>query len=130
MSANVAPRFVDVPRVWIGQVTVANGNRDGVTGTYVTLLTAGANGSLVELIRGVATVTTTAGMWRIFIYDGVNSRLYCEIAVSAITGTGTVAEFSAEYTPSRPLVLPATYQLRASTQNAEAANIVISGGDF
>ena len=129
MSANTTPRFTDGGRVWPGQVTTANANLDG-TGAVVTVVTAGANGSLIELIRLKATVTTTGGMVRVFIHDGTNFRLYHEIPVTAATPSATVAAYAAEYLPTTPLVLPTGYTLRFSTANSEAINVVCSGGDY
>lgn len=129
MSANTTPRFTDGGKVWPGQVTTANANLDG-TGAVVTVVTAGANGSLVELIRLKAAVTTTAGMVRVFVHDGANFRLYHEIPVTAATPSGTVQSFSAEYQPTTPLVLQSGYTLRFSTANSEDINVVCSGGDY
>jgi hypothetical protein len=128
-SSNSVPKFVDGRRVWVGQVSAANPNRDG-TGTIVTILTAGNVGSLIELVRVEAIVTTTAGFVRLFIHDGSNYRLYKEIPVTAATPSGTVAAFSAEYIPTQPLALQSGYSLRASTENAEAMNVIVTGGDY
>jgi len=129
MSANSVPRFVEGRRVWLGQVTTANANYDG-TGAVVTVVTAGTAGSLLEMIRLEATVTTTAGFVRLFIHDGSTYRFYKEIAVTAATPSGTVAAFSAEYIPTQPLVLQSGYSLRASTANSEAINVIVTGGDY
>ena len=129
MSANTSPRFTDGGKAWLGQVSVANTALDG-TGTIVTIATAGANGSLLQLIRIKAIVTTTVGMIRLFINDGTNTRLYKEIKVTAATPSVTVESFEAEYQPSEPLVLQTGWSLRASTHNAETFNILITGGDY
>ena len=129
MSANTSPRFTDGGRVWLGQVTTANPNYDG-TGAVVTIATAGANGSLVQLVRVMATMTTTVGMIRLFIHDGSTFRLYAEIPVTAAVPSGSVQAFSAELSPTEPLVLQFGYSLRASTANTETLNIIASGGDY
>lgn len=129
MSANVAPRFVDPGKSWQGQVTTANANLDG-TGAVVTIVTAGSNGSLIELVRVKAVVTTTSGMIRLFLHDGSTYRLYKEISVSAVTPSGTVQSFEAEYEPTTPLVLQSGWSLRASTANSEAMNVLCFGGDY
>lgn len=129
MAANSVPKFTDGGRVWVGQVSVANTNLDG-TGTIVTIVTAGAEGSLIQLIVVKAAGTTTAGQIRLFINDGVNTRLYKEISVTAATPSALVQAFSAEYTPTEPLVLQSGYSLRASTLNAETFNIIATGGDY
>lgn len=129
-AINAVPRMV-LPENCIGQgqVSVANAGRDG-TGTLVDIVTAGTKGTLIELIRVVAIVTTTAGMIRLFLFDGVNNRLYAEVLVTAIVPSATVAAFSAELIPTKPLVLPTGWKLKASTEKAEAMNVIATGGDY
>lgn len=129
MSANTSPRFTDGGKSWVGQVSVANSALDG-TGTVATIATAGANGSLIQLVRVQAIVTTTVGMVRLFLNDGTNTRLYKEIAVTAVTPSVSAKAFEAEFEPSEPLVLQTGWSLRASTHNAETFNIHVSGGDY
>jgi len=142
MASNAVPKFTDGGRVWVNQVTTANANRDG-TGTIAVVATAGPAGSLIELVRVQAVGTTTAGMIRLYINDGTNTRLLKEIAVTAATPSATVQAFSAEFIPTEPLVLPTfatpaltgaytftNYSLRASTENTETFNIIASGGDY
>lgn len=126
---NSVPRFVVTGIVGIASISTANTNRDG-TGTIGTVVTAAAQGTLIELIRVIATGTTTAGMVRLYIHDGSNARLYTEIPVTAITPSGTVEAFESEYTPTKPLVLPTGYSLRASTHNAETFLVEATGGDY
>jgi len=127
------PNFVATPRNAIAQVSAANTARDG-TGTVVTVFTAGASGSRIDRITIEAVATTTAGMIRLFVNDGSNSRLWREVSVSAITPSGTVATFTTEINSSNSalplLILPNGYSLRASTHNAETFNIIAEGGDF
>jgi hypothetical protein len=112
-----------------GQVSTANTNRDG-TGTIATIITGATNGTRVDDIYIVATGTTTAGVIRLFINDGTNSRLWQEILVSAITPSTTVAVWS--YTLlNQALILENGWSLRASTNNAETFNIIVTrAGDF
>lgn len=130
MAANSAPKLV-LPVNSIGHVVIstANAARDG-TGTIGTVLTAGAEGTLVELVRIIATGTTTAGMIRLFLHDGTNARLYAEVPVTAIVPSGTVQAFSAEYVPTKPLVLPTGWSLRASTHQAEEFCVTATGGNY
>lgn len=124
-----APSFAATPRQGIGQVTAANTNRDG-TGTLVDILVAGASGSRIEQIVVQAVVTTTAGVVRLFLNDGTNTRLYKELLVTAITPSATVEAFRTTFSPSFGLVLPTGWTLKASTHNAEAFNVFAVGGDF
>ena len=127
-------QYAATPKCGIGQVSVANTNRDG-TGTIATVFSAGANGSRIDAINLKAVGTTTAGMLRLFIHDGANARLLTEVPVVAITPSGTLPAWEAQLnvntmTQVLPLVLPTGYSLRASTHNAETFNVIALGGDF
>lgn len=128
------PNFADIPLVGLGQISAANTNRDG-TGTIVTIATAGASGSRIEEIVVQAAVTTTAGMVRLFLNDGTNTRLWREVPVTAATPSGTVAAFRAmvrnDDRPDLPLLLlPTGWSLSAATNNAETFNVFAFGGSF
>lgn len=121
------PQYVGTPKSPTVALSTANANRDGVTGAYGTLMTAGASGSRIDGINIAATGTTTAGMIRLFL----GSSLIKEVSVSAITPSGTLAAFSYPVTFDPPLVLQAGAVLKASTHNAEGfALAVTNGGDF
>ena len=112
-----------------GQVSVANTNRDG-TGTIATIFTAGSSGSRIDDIYVVAVGTTTANVVRLFVHDGTNARLWREILVPAITPSTTVSVFNAALL-SQGLILASGWSLRASTNNAETYNILVTrAGDF
>ena len=122
-------QYASTPRGAFAQVSTANTNRDG-TGTLATVFTAGSNGSRVDDIWIVGTGTTTAGVVRLFLNDGTNSRLWREIIVTAITPSTTVQVFSAAFY-EQALILPNGWSLRASTQIAETFNVIVSrAGDF
>lgn len=121
------PQYVGTPKSPTVAISTANTNRDGVTGTYGTLLTAGGNGSRVDCINITATGTTTAGMIRLF----VGSALIKEIPVVPITAAATLPTWSADVEFENGLVLQASAVLKASTNNAEAFNVTVTnGGDF
>jgi hypothetical protein len=130
-AANSVPRFIASPVVGAAALSVANTNRDG-TGTLANVATGEVSGTVIDLIRAIATGTTTAGMIRLFLFDpntGLN-KLYDEIAVSAITPSATVKAFQAELIPSTPLILPEGFILKASTHQAEGFNVFAIGGDY
>lgn len=127
-----SPIFTNTPRLAVGQVSAANTNRDG-TGTIVTLLAGAASGTRINKITIKATVTTTAGMIRFYLDDSTNIRLYREIAVTAITVSASVAGFEYEilFDDSDALILPSTsWELQASTHNAETFNITVEAADY
>lgn len=123
----VAPVFFTTPFLIAGQVSTANTARDG-TGTLVDLKTGAAGGSRVDEVRVKASVTTTAGMIRLFINDGSNTRLFDEVPVAAATVSGTV-EANETIVIYDNFILPENHVLRAATHNAEAINVFVHGAD-
>jgi hypothetical protein len=106
----------------IAQVSAANTNRDG-TGTLVDVVTpVSTYGAYMTDVLIVATGTTTAGVVRLFLFDGTNNRLHTEQLVTAITPSASVAVFSATVTLN--FRIPNTWKLKASTHNAETFNVI------
>lgn len=128
-ATNQTPRFIADGKVWAAEISAANANRDG-TGTVVTVVTAAAQGSRIDLVRVVAEVTTTAGMVRLFLHDGSTFFLVKEIEVDAITASATVPAFEGEWAPTEPIILPTGWTLQAATEQAEAMNVLAFGGDY
>jgi len=111
------------------QISTANTNRNG-TGTIVSVMTGATNGTRIDDIYIVATGATTAGVVRLFINDGTNSRLLSENLVTAITPSTSVAVFSVALL-NQAIILANGYSLRASTQIGETFNIIVTrAGDF
>jgi hypothetical protein len=124
MASN--PQYVGTPKSPSVTISTANANRDG-SGTLVTLVTAGANGSRVDAVRIAATGTTTAGMIRFF----VGSSLILEIPVLPITPSATVPAWAADVIFEHGLVLGSGETLNVATNNSETFRVtVINGGDF
>jgi hypothetical protein len=123
-----SPAYTATPRTERATISAANTNRDG-TGTIVNLFTAGTNGSRVERITITATETTTAGIIRLYLYDGTNTDLWKEIAVTSITPSGTVLAFTAQLT-SLAYILDSGKSIKVSTHNAETFKVIAEGGDF
>lgn len=121
------PNYAATPSIQTAVISTANTNRDG-TGTIGTVFTAGTNGSRVEDITIKSTGTTTAGMIRLFIHDGSNTRLWREIQVPAVTPSGTIPAWEIRFPIF--LFLQSGLSLRASTNNAETFNIIANGGNF
>lgn len=122
--------YASTPKNGTTQISTANTNRDG-TGTLGTVYTAGASGSRIDRLTIQAASTTTAGMIRLFISDGTNTRLIREIPVLAITPASTTPAWGMDYVFEGGLILQATWTLKAGTNNAEAFNLVPTvAGDF
>ena len=126
------PNFVATPKMYRGRATAANTNRDG-TGTIVDIVGTAAGARKIERIEITAEVTTTAGLVRLFLFNGTDYRLWREVAVPAITVSGTVAAFNFSIDLSsagQAMVLESTHKLGFAPHNAEAFNAHAFGGEF
>lgn len=122
------PAFAVTPRIAAVNVATANANRDG-TGTVATLITGAATGTRIAEIVCQARVTTTAGMVRIFLYDGTY-RFFDEVAIAAATVSASVKGTRVSTLYSN-LVLPnASWSVVVSTHNAESIDVVALGADL
>lgn len=141
---SVQPQYAAAPISPVVNFTTANTNRDG-TGTIAVLATGRLPGTRIERVLLKAAATTTAGMLRIFkrdsgiarnadgsiaSYTAPTWRLIREIAVSAVTPSGTVASWEGEYAPTNGLTLADGDQLGIATNNAEAFNAQVLGGNL
>ncbi len=122
-----SPQYIGTPKSPTVSISTANTYRDGSTGTYGTLMTAGASGSRIDRIRVCAATTTTAGMVRLFVG---NSLVY-ELPVQAVTPSGTVPGWAADIVFENGLILAAGVVVTCNTNNAETFKLTaISAGDF
>lgn len=129
MAANTNPIFVLSPGIDMAQVSTANTNRDG-TGTIVDITTGSVEGTRINRIDVVAVGTVTAGMVRLYISDGSNTRLWKEVPITATTPSGSDETFKSSVVPTFPLILPLNYKLRASTHIAETFNVIVHKGNY
>lgn len=112
-----------------GMVTIstANSNLDG-TGTLGTVITAASLSTLVKTVTIKAQGNTTAGMVRLFVYNGTITKIIAEVYIPAVTISSTDIAF--EQTIMINYVLKTGYLLKASTQNAETFNIIAEGLNY
>jgi hypothetical protein len=125
------PTFTSTARVDFVNVASANTARDG-SGTITTLVTGVTAGTKVFEIDAQATVTTTAGMIRIFITSdsGTTWRLFDEISIAAATPSASV-KATRNLTSYNNLILPSSsYRLGVTTNNAESINVIALSGDL
>jgi hypothetical protein len=124
------PVFAVTPRIGFTQVGTANANRDGTTGTYADLIVGASTGTRIAEIVVQATVTTTAGMVRLFITDGSTTRMFDEVSVAAATVSASVKGTRVSTTYNN-LVLPSNnWKITVSSNNAEAINVFALGADL
>lgn len=124
MATNTQPIFGGTPISPTGTVSVANANRDGTTGTYATVYTAGADGAIITSVIIKATVTTTAGLVRLF----VNNELIWEEPITALTVSAT--QFGFEANVGRLIILAPNAVLTANTEKAETFKITAQGFSY
>ena len=139
MSAQ--PQYGALPVVGVVNFATANTNRDG-TGTIAQLVVGRNPGTRIQSVKVKATVTTTAGMVRIFhklsgltfnadgtvaSFGAPTWRLIEELPISAVTVSGTVESAEAEWTPTDGFDLGPFEQLGVSTHNAETLNAIARG---
>lgn len=128
-----AAAFFATPHNGYAALSVANTAHDGTGANIVDVITGATNGTKIERVIVQATgASTTAGMVRLWVSDGVTTYCEEEIAVTALTPSATVKAFHFEVDfsfPSKVLVLPLGHKLRASTHNAEAFHVVAIGAD-
>lgn len=124
-----SPQYAATPKAAFALISTANTNRDG-TGTIDTVITAGDKGTRIERIRIQATAGTTAGMVRLYLNDGTNSRLFQEVLVPVDSVGANNAAFSVEVSTSPYLVLPPGWSLRAAPHNAETFVVHALGADL
>lgn len=125
------PTFTSTPRYAQATVSAANTNRDG-TGTIVSVITGASAGTKVFEVVTQATVTTTAGMVRLFISSDSGStwRLFDEVSIAAATVSGTVKGNRVSTTYANLILPNASHQLGASTHNAESIQVIALAGDL
>lgn len=97
----------------------------GGTGAYASLVTGSTAGKIVDEITISATNTTTAGMIRMYVFDGTDARLHSQIPVSAVTPATNTATWSAVIRPLN-LKLHNAQEIRFTTHNAESFHLTAS----
>lgn len=123
------PVFAVTPRLASVNVATANTNRDG-TGTVATLITGASTGTRIAEIVCQARVTTTAGMVRIFLYDGTTYRFFDEVSIAAATVSASVKGTRVS-TTYQNLILPnASWSIVVATHNAESIDVTALGADL
>jgi hypothetical protein len=123
------PAFAVTPRIASVNVATANTNRDG-SGTVATLITGASTGTRIAELVVQARVTTTAGMVRIFLYDGSTFYFFDEVSIAAATVSASVKGTRVSTTYNN-LVLPnASWSIRVSTHNAESIDVTALGADL
>jgi hypothetical protein len=135
MASNTAPIFVESKRLWAASFSIAEASRTDPTTGGVTIVTAGTNGTFIELVSWTATGTTTAGIIRMFAYDssvsGTGAPYYLleEDTVAAITPSATVIAAAGTFALSS-FSIASGWSIVLATEKAEEFDGRIKGGDY
>ena len=125
-----SPTFTRTPVAKGKTMSVANTARDG-TGTIISLIEAGQNGTRIERVHFKAAGTTTSGSVRLFHFAGGRWRLMDELLVSAITvGAATLAWSDVWVPVGGYITLARGEALGVAPHNGETFNVFAEGGDF
>src|SRR5689334_22446753 len=129
MALSNTPVFVQTPQAAFVKVTAANTALDG-TGTIPTLLTAGANGSLVTSLVARCQASVTASDLRLFLSldGGTTWAMMDEKLMGAYTVAQTTAQTAVTFVdktnPDAAIRLPASAKLGVTSGVALAGGIV------
>lgn len=133
MAANKEPIFALVPEVKKARITGTTTDKTGATTTnMVDLVTAATDGTKVTWIKFKHVGNSTAGLYLIWITDtaGANPSLYAELAITAVTSSGTVAtNENTLFTPDLQLKSGQKIQVGATTATTNI-DVTASTGDF
>jgi len=133
MSANSVPRFAEEIKTWKTQVSVANANISGNTGTLSTLVTGKINeGSKVDYFLFQAQSATQVNRIRLYLFTSNSTpHLFKEIQVtSASAHDAQVTMWSGSYTPAVPIFVPSEWTLQVSIDSANTINVFAFGGNY
>lgn len=124
MAANTTPIFTKQGNYTPARIAAANTASDG-SGTLVTLVTAGLDGTRVDGVRfrnsQASAAASTAMVHRVFLSDtaGANYRLVGEVLVAAATRSNTVIGATSIITFDQPIIMKSG-QIMAVCQSAYA----------
>lgn len=139
MAASIQPIFTILGNMIPVSIAVANTASDG-SGTLVTLITAGINGTRVDGVtfRNGQTIAlaSSAMVCRVFLSDalGVNFKIVGEVALAAATRSASVVGATSTITFTNPIIMKSG-QIMSVAQSvyagAQDLNSAIGyGGDY
>lgn len=133
MGANVRQIYPVSGAAAYAEVEDANTALDG-TGALVTVLTASSNGTKIDRLAAIATQTTSIGMIRWFLSDGVSNWLWMEMAVAVKTPGAGVPAWDGFRDPTDGdnvmVILPSGWSIKASTHIGEPFMALIWAKDY
>lgn len=139
MPANTDPIFLIRGNFTPGRIAAANTASDG-SGSLVTIVTSGADGTRVDGVRFInsqaSAAAAAAKVFRIFLSDtgGANYRLIGEVAAGATTRSTTAIGQTVAYTFDQPIIM-LSGQIMAVCQSvygsvADQTDAIAYAGDY
>ena len=139
MAANTTPIFTLAGNFTPARISAANTGSDG-SGTLVTLVTAGVDGTRVDGVRFRNAQVTLAGssnmVHRIFLTNtsGANPRLIGEVATPAATRSSSAIGATSIFTFDQPIIMKSG-QIMSVCQSIYAGvqdqvDVVAYAGDY
>ena len=138
MAANTAPIFTLTPNVGLAAISATADAASASSGStitptassFVTLLTAGTNGTRVEEVQYTGTGVTVAGLIRLYIYTGSLYYLKDTVIVPVVTPSTTTANWSYTQTYQNLTLKTGETLVVSSTVANQLVNVVALGGDY
>ena len=131
--SNTQPLYVGTQNTGVVVLAAANANRDGTTGAYTTLYTAGANGAQINRVAvqsHAAVGANTPMVCRLWITSGATTVMIDEVALTAITSSTTAVGAKAAFTKTG-IQLKAGDILKVTQTVAESVGYLADqGGDY
>ena len=138
MAANTAPIFTLTPNVGLAAISATADAASASSGStitppassFVTLLTAGTNGTRVEEVQYTGTGVTVAGLIRLYVYTGSLYYLKDTVIVPVVTPSTTTANWSYTLTYQNLTLKTGETLVVSSTVANQLVNVVALGGDY
>ncbi len=131
--SNTTPLYVGTQSTGLVVLAAANANRDGTTGAYSTLYTAGANGAQINRVafRSMAAVgASTAMVCRLWLTSGATTVLIDEVAMATATSSTTAVGAFGAFTKTN-IQMKAADILKVTQTVAESVGYLADqGGDY
>lgn len=128
-----SPAFAVTPRIGYAQCTTADSNRDSGVTSASTIVTGAATGTKIErvvAIHNADSAASSAGVVRLWLYNGTANYLFDEFTVTAITPSSTVVGWRAERRYDDLILPDSSSSLKASISISDSILVIAFGADL
>ena len=125
-----APVFAATPNI-ASNVLSATADSSYTAPTHtVTVLTAGANGSIINQVDFVGTGTTVAGVVQLYLYDGTTYHAWVSQLVTVVTPSTTQIPFYATQSFTNRIIKTGWSLVATSFVASQLINVIAFGEDI